>query len=249
MTRFLLCLPLVVLLTAGQKAAVSEPLPEPDPLAFLEKALARFDEKDIRGYTAILRKQERIQNELKPSEEIDIAVRTQPHSVFMRWLKGERKAISALYVEGENDGQMLAKPTGLAGRIISYVRRDPEGEDARQSGRYSIKDVGLRKASERTLEAWRAARKEGTLQVEYLGIRKVREAGDRPCYTLRRRYAKPEEDGVIDGTFYFDQDSWFQVGTVLKAEGGRLMGEYFFRDIRLNPEFKPTQFQPTALTQ
>ena len=44
----------------------------------------------------------------------------------MRWLKGQRKANAALYVEGENNNMMLANPTGLAGKLVKVVSRDPE---------------------------------------------------------------------------------------------------------------------------
>ena len=34
----------------------------------------------------------------------------------------------------------------------------------------------------------------------------------------------------------------------LKDEKGRLIGEYMFRDLHTNPEFKPDQFKRSALT-
>jgi outer membrane lipoprotein-sorting protein len=166
----------------------------------------------------------------------------------MRWLEGQRKAVAVLYVEGANDGQMLCRPSGLAGKLVSVVSRDPEGSDAKQSGRYSIKDFGVQKAAQRTLAAWKAAQDQGTLRVEYLGVRKVRELGDRPCHTFHRTYVRPEEDGVLDGKFYIDTEKLIQIGTVLKGKDGLLHGEYFFRDIQFNPEFKPDQFQRAALT-
>ena len=48
-------------------------------------------------------------------------------------------------------------------------------------------------------------------------------------------------------TIYIDKETWLQVGTVLKGDGGKLVGEYFFRDLKLNPEFKPDQFLRAAL--
>ena len=38
-----------------------------------------------------------------------------------------------------------------------------------------------------------------------------------------------------------------QVGSTLKGADGQLLGEYFFRDIELNPEFKPDTFTREAL--
>ena len=77
----------------------------------------------------------------------------------------------------------------------------------------------------------------------------MKEAGDRVCYTLRRdQYPKPEEDGVTELTIYIDKETYLQVGAVLKGEGGKLIASYYFRDIKLNPEFKADQFTRAALT-
>jgi hypothetical protein len=166
----------------------------------------------------------------------------------MHWLRGQRKAESSLYVEGENGGKMLAKPAGAAGFFVKVAERDVDGEDARQSGRYTMKEFGFKAAIEKTYRDWKAAKEKGTLQVQYLGVRKVREAGDRLCYTLHRTCTVPEEDGVTDVTIYIDKENWLQIGSVLKGSDGKLIGEYIFRDLRINPEFKPNQFKRSALT-
>jgi outer membrane lipoprotein-sorting protein len=85
------------------------------------------------------------------------------------------------------------------------------------------------------------------LRIEYLGIRKVKETGDRLCWALRRTNDRPEEDGVLEGTFYFDKETWLQTGVVLKGEDNKLIGEYMFRDVVLNPTFKPNQFTRDVL--
>jgi outer membrane lipoprotein-sorting protein len=46
---------------------------------------------------------------------------------------------------------------------------------------------------------------------------------------------------------YVDKETWLQVGSVLKGEEGQLIGEYFFRDVKLNPRFKPGTFTRDAL--
>ena len=73
------------------------------------------------------------------------------------------------------------------------------------------------------------------------------ETGGRPCYTLRRTFDKPQDDGIIQSAVFINQDTWFQIGTVLRGAGGSLIGKYLYRDIQLNPTFKPNQFQPSAL--
>lgn len=218
------------------------------PVRVLERSLDRYD-REVVGYHCTFLKQERIGGRLQPRETIDVWFRERPFSVLFHWLEGARKADAALFVEGHNGGKMLARPSGtLARRLVGdVVERDVDGPDAKQSGRYPLNQFGIRKGTERTLAAWRAAEAKGQLHVEYLGEQPVRELGGRVCHKLRRAYAAPENDGVTELTAYIDRDTWLQVGSVLKGEGGKLIGEYFFRDLRLNPEYKPGQFEPAAL--
>jgi outer membrane lipoprotein-sorting protein len=78
-------------------------------------------------------------------------------------------------------------------------------------------------------------------------VKRIPEVGDRDCYVLHRICAKPELDGVKDVTIYVDAETWLQVGSVLKDDKGLLIGSYYFRDIKLNPEFKKDQFTPAGL--
>jgi hypothetical protein len=220
-----------------------------DPIAFLTECLARYD-REVKGYRAVMQKQERIGGRLQPKEIINVCFKEKPHSVLLVWIEGARRAERALYVDGENNGKMLARPNGLIARKVAgdIVERDVDGPDARQSGRYPLSEYGIKKGTERTLAAWRAARDERALHVEYLGEQRVREAGDRLCYKLRRRNARPENDGVTELTIYVDKENLLQVGSVLKGGGGKLIGEYFFRDIELNPAFSDGQFERGALS-
>jgi hypothetical protein len=227
--------------------AESEPLPDPDPVAFLEKCLRRYD-REVKGYSLIMQKQERVAGTLKPKEVVEVHFREKPFSVFMKWLAGARKAQAALYVEGENDNQILVRPTGFAGFLVSVVKRPLDHPDVKASGRYGIEEFGLQKGTERTLGPWQAARARGQLHVAYEGVYRLAETGGRPCYKLHRtRYERPEDDGITDLVLYIDMETWLQTGSVLRGEGGRLIGEYYFRDIRLNPRFAPDQFTAAAL--
>jgi hypothetical protein len=225
-----------------------EKLARTDPLAFLENCLKRYD-REVKGYTATLQKQERVRGKLQRTEVIAVAFREKPFSVLMDWKKGERRAKKTLYVEGENDNQLLVLPAGLAG-LVGVVSRDPRGEAVRDAARYPPTEFGSKIGMQKTLAAWQSASKRGDLKVRFLGERKVKEAGDRTCWGLERTgYPKPEDDGITYSKFYFDKETWLQVGSVLKGEGGKLIGEYFFRDIRLNPKFDPETFTRAALTK
>jgi hypothetical protein len=216
------------------------------PLAFLEACLKRYD-REVKGYTTTMQKQERLGGKLQRTEVIDVAFREKPFGVRMEWKKGERRAKKLLYVEGENDNKLLVVPAGLAG-LVGVVARDPAGADVKESSRYPPTDFGIKVGMQKALGAWRAAQKRGELRVRFLGEQKVKEAGGRACWVLERTgYRKPEDDGITYSKFYFDKQTWLQVGTLLKGEEGKLIGEYFFRDVRLNPKFAPDAFTREGL--
>ena len=81
-----------------------------------------------------------------------------------------------------------------------------------------------------------------------MGLERLPEAGDRLCYKfLRAPFEPPEEDGLNELTVYIDTDTWLQVGSILRDTKNQTLAEYFFRDIKLNPQFKENQFKRSAL--
>jgi hypothetical protein len=269
--NFLLCLPLCLLLAPSYPGATIEvptlttvdvaqtdpaksknlPDPQKNTLGFLRACLKKYDET-VKGYTLTFEKQERVAGKLSPREIIKVCFRDEPHSVYFDWQQGAKMAQKALYVEGENvDAKtgrnlMWVQPVAIKGLI---VKTDPEGPEAKRTGRYPISTFGLKQAMERVIRAWGAAEAEKALHVQYQGLKKVQELGGKTCHTIRRAHPEhpEEEDGVTDCVLYIDQDSLFQVGTVLKNAKGELLGEYFFLDIKLNPQFDPGQFDRTVL--
>jgi hypothetical protein len=222
--------------------------PQTAPVAFLEESILRY-QRDVTGFTLTMQKQELIGGQLQKKEIVKAAFRDEPHCVYMEWLEGARKAERVLYVENENEGKMLVRPTPLLRKLAGdIVPREVDSADARSSGRLTMNEFGLKKAMLRTLTGWQAAASHGTLHVEYLGEQSPKETGDRPCYVLRRtQYAHPEADGVTELTIFVDKETLLQVGSIARGEGGKLIGEYYFRDIVLNPEFSSGQFTRAAL--
>jgi hypothetical protein len=240
-------------LTDSQGFVHREMLPDPDPIAFLRKALERYD-REVRGYRVTLRKQERIDGKLRSPEKIEVQFRESPFSVHFRWVAGnDRLADKALYVKGENQNKLIAVPRGVLGTLASWtgkraVERDVDGEDARRSGRYPLSEFGFKIATQRVLKSWEKARADKALKVEYLGVFLVPQAGDRLCYKLRRTcFAQPEEDGVAEVIFFFDRENWLQVGSILLDGRGQLIGEYYFSNLELNPQFRVGQFERATL--
>jgi len=221
-------------------------LAKKNPIVFLENCL-RHHGREVKGYRALLAKHERLEGKLADPELVRVSFRERPHSVLLQWLQGERLAGTVLYVEGENHEKALVRPAGWR-RIVGIVERDPVGPEARQNGRYTLPDFGIRIGMERTLASWVAAAKRGHLHISYLGMKPIPELNNRNCYILRRTgYDKPEDEGITDLTLYFDAENFLQIGSVLRDARGDLIGEYFFRDLELNPSFPPQFFTRKAM--
>jgi hypothetical protein len=226
-------------------AAGMDKLAATDPVAFLEDCIRRYD-RDVKGYSATLYKHERIDGTLYPPEVLQVRFCEQPFSVWLHWLEGERRAKTALYVAGANDNKIIVQPTGLTA-LLGTMQLAVDSPLARASGRYTMDQFGLEKGTLRTLSGWVEAQRRGGLHVEYLGKKTVAETGGQLCYCFHRIYDQPSPNGVDDLILYIDVKNWLQVGSIVKDKDGNLVAEYYFRDIQLNPKFKPEQFSPASV--
>ncbi|MCE9529719.1 MAG: DUF1571 domain-containing protein [Planctomycetes bacterium] len=223
-----------------------ELLARTDVIELLRQSLVKCQET-ANNYTCTLAKQERINGKLNTPEEIEVWFKQQPFSVFMHWKKNVTPAAASLYVQGENKGKILVRPSAAAAKIFGYVERPVDAADVKATTRYLVTEFGLRCGTERTYKAWKELRDKGNFNTTYLGLRKkVEEAGGRDCHVILRKCDPPEEDGMTEITIYIDAETWFQVGSILKAKDD-LVGSYWFRDINLNPSFDAKQFLPETL--
>jgi hypothetical protein len=219
-------------------------LAQHEPLQFLDMCLKRY-EQEVQGYSCTFRKVERIKGKLRPLEKIEVHFREQPFSVYFHWLEGAGLAKKVLYVNGENNNKLLALPIL---KFVGVKERDVDGSDAKNTGRYTIDQFGIYLGTKRTLEHMVRAQERGALHLKYNGLVPVSQLGDRPCHTfVRKPYDPLEEEGVNELTIFIDPENWLQVGSILKDAKGQLIAEYFFLDIKLNPQFKENQFQRSIL--
>ena len=152
-----------------------------------------------------------------------------------------------MYVEGENEGKLVARSMlfGIRGPVVA---RPVNAPDCKSTSRFPITEFGIRAGAVSTINAMKAAQKKGTLHVEYKGIEPVEKLGDRTCYKLvRTPYDPPEEDNIMKLTIWVDCDTLMHVGSELIDADGNLIAEYYFRDIELNPTFDEKQFTRGAL--
>jgi hypothetical protein len=256
-SRRLACNALVVVLLAGLTAATNPqagvdrpapgmPAPVPvsggsaawdQPLRLIADASQTF--QGVRDYTCYLVRRERLRGQLTPETLLEMKVRNQPFSVYLRWLAPAANAGQEVcYVAGRNNGMMRVHSTGLAG-VVGWVSIDPRDPRAAQNSRHSITEAGLGNLIARFGQRWEVERQMNRTQVrlaEYL-------YNQRPC--LRVETMHPDNGGGQFTTYralvYFDRETrlpvrvetydWPRSGG---APEGDLMESYSYINMRFN---------------
>jgi hypothetical protein len=109
-------------------------------LLLLEKGYQQFSV--FSDYIATFFKRERVDGVLGDGQIVNIKVRHEPFSVYMKWVVGDRGR-EVLYVDGKNDGKLLVKKGGFAGRILGALKLDPNGSLAMKESRHPVTKAGL----------------------------------------------------------------------------------------------------------
>ena len=149
----------------------------------LEKAAAVLER--LPGYTATFSKQELVADELSDQQVMQLKVRHEPFSVYMKWTVGH-KGRELLYVDGENKGRMLVKLGGWKSRLPA-LKLDPTGSMAMKESRYPITKAGLLKLIHESL----AIRQADLKKSEGVRCQMIEEQvfAGRPCFAFVVEYA------------------------------------------------------------
>lgn len=133
--------------TARQQSAETLTLsPELQAEAVLRRKIEQLEQgmtylKGIPSYSAQFTKQELVGNELSDEQLMTLKVRHEPFSVYLKWHTGE-KGREAIYVHGENKGEMLVHAGGWKARL-GTLSIDPNGTLAMQENRHPITQAGI----------------------------------------------------------------------------------------------------------
>ncbi|MBI3463067.1 MAG: DUF1571 domain-containing protein [Planctomycetes bacterium] len=160
-------------------------------ISLLEQAEQRLSK--VSTYTAVFYKQERLRGEITPQNQIQLKVRHEPFSVYMRWVSPD-VGREVIYVQGANDNQMWVHDGGgIAGilrLVVRWIPLDPHGTLAMSKSRHPISEIGLLNLTRKLLTVRRADQGDPTIEVTMTGNASVDE---RPCYQFE--FTHPLRDG------------------------------------------------------
>ncbi len=245
---------LVALLTRGSDLSDSASLRQ----AILAWARSGYDriEQQIADYTCLLVKRERVRGKLLPYQYMLAKVRhaqkssgrEMPFSVYLKFLApGDLQGREVLYVEGQNDGKLIAKKGGLRFAYIT-TRLDPMSELALEDNRYPITEFGFKNLVRRFIEHLENPELEDCT----LTIRTGARIDQRPCVGIEVLNRRPDSairfhsarvyiDTLLQIPIHYEAYDWPAAGQTEP----RLLEQYTYRQVKLNVGLTDVDFDPS----
>jgi hypothetical protein len=148
---------------AAQPAPPQSPLDEPLRLV----AQARQVYAQVQTVSCTLISQERVKGRLEPENVVALTMRTQPFSVYMRWL-GPKDAVGreVIYVAGRNQNNMRVHDNKGFGKMVGFVSIAPNDPRVLEHSRHTIVETGIGNLIEQFARAWEADRRLGKARVQ-----------------------------------------------------------------------------------
>ena len=127
---------------APTPATFADPVRTADPLgAMLADARAAYAR--VRDYTCVFTRQERIGAILSGEQVAEMKVRTQPHSVYVRFgTPATVSGMEAVYVATRRNGRIRYKPPGKAG-VNGFLTVSADDPKMLADNRHPVSDLGI----------------------------------------------------------------------------------------------------------
>ena len=218
-----------------QAKVVAGPLDE--PLAMLREGQRTF--ATVKDYTCTLQSRENVRGVLLDENVMLLKMRTQPYSVYMRWLSPKSSAGQEVcFVAGKNNNKMRVRSTRLGTKVFGFQSIDTNDPRVMDHSRHSIVEAGIGNLIDQTIKHWEMENKLGKTQV------KLAEYKCNNRNALRVETIRPER---IQGFYSFRSVLYIDLETKLPLrseaydwprQGGPADGEllemFSYIDLRLN---------------
>ena len=217
-------------------------LAKKDHVALIKQAIARYKES-VQDYSCTFIKQERLNGQLQPDQEIKVKFREQPFSVGMQWVRNAPIGDAILYVEGKCDGQMLVRPKGLLGKMIGVQMRKPGDPAVMANTLKPITAFGLRKNLESLLAVYELAGQRGDSVNSFAGYKEV--AGRKVMVLKRELPNKPDYPCKLV-VWYLDVEYEAPMALESYDWDDQLIASYLYKGLKFNNGYSDSDFAPEA---
>ena len=203
----------------------------------------------IKDYSCTVVKRERIDGKLGEHQYLFAKIRHEPFSVYLYFLAPEDvKGQEVIYVEGRNDGNMLAHAGSGVRAMVGTVSLKPNGALAMQGNRYAITEIGVENLARRLVEVAEHDKQFGECEVEFFPNAKV---NGRICTCVQVVHPVPRRNFRFHLARVFIDDELlvpvrYEAYDWPHEEGGQpvLMEEYTYMNMKINQGFTDADFDP-----
>ena len=231
-------------------------VPHPlDPAIQLAHQSLGLIQRDLVDYTGVLVKRERIGNSLGEQEFMYFKIRNRktvngqvvtPLSVYLAFLKPAAvKGREVLYVENQNDGNLLAHEGGMK-RMLGTHALAPTGMLAMAGQRYPMTEIGIENLVVKLIERGERDKRNGTCSVELIPGAKV---SKRDCSIIQVTHPQKQDyyDFHVAQIFMDDQlkiPVRYAAYDWPKNAGDELevIEEYTYQDLKFNVGLSDADF-------
>lgn len=213
---------------------------------------------NVLDYTATLVKRERVDGTVGEHEYMFLKVRNrktdgtqihQPLSVYLTYLKPSSvKGREVIYVEGQNDGNMIAHEGGFKGRFLPTMPLPPNGMLAMRGQRYPITEIGIENLIVKLIERGNTARQHADVTCTFRKNAKVK---DRVCTVLEvvQPTRHPELE-FYQAQVFIDDEFNLPIRYIAydwpkrNGQPSEVIEEYNYVDLKLNVGLSDSDFDP-----
>lgn len=231
---------------ANSRSTVMDETPIERALRAIDRCQERYEA--VQDYVCTFSKRERIDGRLTPLHVMEMKVRTQPQSIYLKFQQPS-PGREAIFIAGRNDGKVLAHDVGIKRLLAGTLSLEPTGGMAMEDCRHPITQAGIGPLLA-TIEArWMAELSVGESVVAF---HEDQTAASRPCTVIETTHPHRQPD------FLFFQVRVFvdrELGLPIRFEAydwpkgsgqaPELVEEYCYSNLKLNVGLRDLDFDIT----
>jgi len=204
-----------------------------DSIQNAEDYVAQFHKREVVGRSMIV-------------HSMDIKIRQRPFSVYLRF-RSPSAGREVLYVDGRNQGRLLAHGVGLQS-VVGTLALRPESDRAMAETRYPVTQIGMANLAQSVITQWESERQFREVEVKYFPNAKL---GKMDCRVVETRHPRPRREFKFHLTrLYVDKKTRFPVRVEQfgfpprKTDSPPLIEQYTYSQIRGDVGLKDADFDP-----
>ena len=215
-------------------------------VAWAEDALRQME--GLRDYTCTFKKREVVDGKLLDQQTMFVKSRPAPLSVYMYFLDQDVRGQEAIYVEGRNNGHIVAHPVGFKQTLVGTLSLAPNDSQAMDGNRYPITSFGIKNLLTRYVKGMYGDMQTGETDVRIIERARV---NDRVCTCIQVSHPTKRPEFVYSMTRLYVDD---ELNVPIRyegydwprraGEGPPLAEEYTYANMKLNVGLTDADFDP-----